>query len=222
MLEYNKGFEKISLNTTLYYLHSKDMIFYVVEKMGIQTGEGYDIFRRTPINNGNYSYTGLEVELTYNPIKKLRFYGFINPYYAILSGTEDNIYDNEDLIWFARFQGLYRITNSFRLQMSYVYQSPQKTAITELGTYQYATLGLSKDLMKGRATLSFNVNDLFNSKKGVYNTLEANTVTNYEFRYNTQYLLSFSYRFNNAKTRNVNNRARDTDKNVFEVEYEIK
>ena len=222
MLEYNKDFEKISINTTLYYLHSKDMIFYVVEKMGIQTGEGYDIFRRTPINNGNYSYTGLEVELTYNPIKKLRFYGFINPYYAILSGTEDNIYDNEDLIWFARFQGLYRITNSFRLQMSYVYQSPQKTAITELGTYQYATLGLSKDLMKGRATLSFNVNDLFNSKKGVYNTLEANTVTNYEFRYNTQYLLSFSYRFNNAKTRNVNNRARDTDKNVFEVEYEIK
>ena len=32
----------------------------------------------------------------------------------------------------------------------------------------------------------------------------------YDFRYNTQYLLTFSYRFNNAKTRNVNNRARLT------------
>ncbi len=222
MLEYNKEFEKLSINTTLYYLHSKEKIFYVVEKMGIQTNEGFDIFRRTPINNGTFSYTGLEVELTYSPIKKLRFYGFINPYYAIISDTKDNIYDNEDLIWFARFQGLYRITDSFRLQMSYIYQSPQRTAITELDTYQYATLGLSKDIMKGKATLSFNVNDLFNSKKGVYNTLEANTITNYSFRYDTQYLLTFSYRFNNAKTRNVNNRARDTDKNVFEVEYEIK
>jgi len=222
MLEYNKEFEKLSINTTLYYLQSKEKIFYVVEKMGVQTSEGYDIFRRTPINNGTYSYMGLEIELTYSPIKKLRFYGFINPYYAVLSDTNDNIYDNEDLIWFARFQGLYRITDSFRLQMSYVYQSPQQTAITELGTYQYATLGLSKDIMKGKATLSFNVNDLFNSKKGVYNTLEANTITNYSFRYDTQYLLTFSYRFNNAKTRNVNNRARDTDKNVFEVEYEIK
>ena len=222
MLEYNKEFEKLSINTTLYYLQSKEKVFYVVEKMGIQKIEGYDIFRRTPINNGTYSYTGLEVELTYSPIKKLRLYGFINPYYAILSDTKDNIYDNEDLIWFARFQGSYRITDSFRLQMSYVYQSPQRTAITELGTYQYATLGLSKDIMKGKATLSFNVNDLFNSKKGVYNTLEANTITNYSFRYDTQYLLTFAYRFNNAKTRNVNNRARDTDKNVFEVEYEIK
>ena len=222
MLEYNKEFKKLSTNTTLYFLQSKEKIFYVVEKMGVQTSEGYDIFRRTPINNGTYSYTGLEVELTYNPIKKLRLYGFINPYYAILSDTKDNIYDNEDLIWFARLQGLYRITNSFRIQMSYVYQSAQRTAITELGTYQYATLGLSKDLMKGKATLSFNVNDLFNSKKGDYKTLEANTITNYDFRYNTQYLLTFAYRFNNAKTRNVNNRARDTDKNVFEVEYEIK
>jgi len=210
------------MNAVLYYLYSKDKSMYVIKKIDTPTSEGYDRFRRTPINNGNYSYTGLEVELTYNPIKKLRFYGFINPYYAILSDTKDEIYDNKNLIWFFRFQGLYRITDSFRLQMSYVYQSPQKTAITELETYQYATLGLSKDLMKKKATLSFNVNDLFNSKKGVYNTLEANTITNYSFRYNTQYLLTFSYRFNNAKTRNVNNRAMDTDKNVFEVEYEIK
>ncbi len=222
MLEYHKDLNKLSVNALLYYLNSKDKIMYVIEKLDIQTSEGYDRFRRSPINNGNYNYTGLEIELTYNPIKKLRLYGFINPYYAILSNTKDNIYDNEDLIWFARFQGSYRITDSFRLQLSYVYQSAQKTAITDLDTYQYATLGLSKDLMNRRATISFNINDLFNSKKLNYNTLEANTITNYNSRYNTQYLLTFSYRFNKAKTRNVNNRARDIDKNVFEVEYKIK
>lgn len=222
MLEYHRDFSKISINTVLYYLDSQDNSMNVIEKISKQTEDGYNTYIRTTINNGNQSYTGLEVELTYNPIKKLRFYGFINPYYTILSETNDGVYDNENLIWFARLQGLYRITDSFRVQMSYVYQSPKKTAITELDTYQYTTLGLSKDLMKKRATLSFNVNDLFNTKRGVYNTLEANTITDYSFRYNTQYLLTFSYRFNNAKTRNVNNRARDTDKNVFEVEYEIK
>ena len=222
MLAYNKEFKKISINTTLYYLNSKDKVLYEVEKSDLQTGEGYDIFIRTPKNNGNYNYTGLEVELSYSPIKKFRIYGFINPYYAILSETRDNIYDNKNLIWYLKFQALYRITDSFRLQMAYNYQSPQETAITKQGTYQYTTLGISKDFMKNKATISFNVNDLFNSKKNIYNTLEANTITNYSARYNTQYLLSFSYRFNNAKTRNVKNRARDTDKNVFEVDYEIK
>jgi len=222
MLEYHRDFNKLTLNGVLYYLNSKDKTMRVIKKIDTPTSEGYDRFRITPINNGDHSYTGLEIELTYTPIKKLRFYGFINPYYVILSGTEDNIYDNENLIWYARFQGLYRITDSFRLQMSYIYQSPLKTAITEQDTYQYATLGLSKDLLNKKATISFNVNDLFNSKKFIYNTLEANTITNYSARYNTQYLLSFSYRFNNAKSRNVKNRARDTDKNVFEVEYEIK
>ena len=97
----------------------------------------------------------------------------------------------------------------------------QRTAITELDKFHFATLALSKDLFKNKATITFNVNDLFNTKKGIYNTLEANTISYIDFRYDTQYLLTFVYRFNKSKIRNVKNRAKDTQKNVFEVDYEL-
>ena len=53
--------------------------------------------------------------------------------------------------------------------------------------------------------LPFGVNDVFYTKEARFNSLEANTITSRNFIYDTQYLLSFSYRFNKAGRRNSNN-----------------
>lgn len=218
MIEYHRDFEKLSFNSAIYYTNSIDKIRQTIQKTEFQTINGNDIFSRIPLNNGDYSATELEVEVTYSPTKKIRFYGLLNPNYTVLSNSKDNLYDYTDIIWIGRINGLLRLTNSFRLQLSYNYQSPIKTAITEFGTYQYAALTLSKDLFKGKSTLNFNINDLFNSKEATYKSLEANTISKLNFNYDTQYLLSFSYRFNNANKRNSKNRVKDADKNVFEID----
>ena len=221
-LEYYHQFERLSLNTALFYSNSTDRIMNVLRNTGLQTPDGFDVYTRQPINNGTLNYTGLEFEATYNPTGKIRLYGIISPYYADLFDTLDGAYDFTNWVFYGNFRFLYQFTNTFRFNVDYTYQSAQKTAITELEDFQYVNLSLSKDLFSGRSTLTFRVNDVFYTREARFNSLEANTITNRNFIYDTQYLLSFSYRFNKAGRRNAHNRSKDLDKNVFEIEDQIK
>jgi hypothetical protein len=221
-LEYYHDFEKLSLNSILFYSNSTDRILNILENTGNQTGDGFDIYRRLPINNGTLDYAGLELSLTYKPIKKIRLYGILSPYYAALSETLNNAYDYTNWVFYGNFRFLYRITDTFGFNIDYVYQTAQKTAITELKTIQYTNATISKNFLEGKATLSFKVNDVFHTRKSDFYSLEANTITNRQFIFDTQYLLSFSYRFNQSSKRNSHNRSKDIDKDIFEVEDELK
>jgi len=221
-LEYYREFEKLTLNSALFYSNSTDRILNVLEKTGNQTSDGFDIFRRIPINNGTLNYTGLELEATYNPNNKIRLYGLLSPYFSQLSETRDNAYDYENWVLYGNFRFLYRITNTLRFNIDYVYQSAQKTALTELKAFQYVNLNISKDFWEGKSTLSFKINDVFHTRQADFNSLEANTITQRSFIFDTQYMLSFSYRFNKSSRRNSHNRSKEIDKNVFEVKDHIK
>lgn len=221
-LEHYQEFEKLSLNTALFYSNSTDRILNVLEKTGIQTSDGFEIYRRIPINNGTLNYTGLEIEATYDPTNKLRLYGILSPYFSQLSDTQDMAYDYDNWVLYGNLRLLYRINNTLRFNIDYVYQSTQKTAITELKDFQYANLNISKDFWEGQGTLSFKINDVFYTKKAKFTSLEANTITQRDFIFDTQYLLSFSYRFNKSSRRNSHNRSKEIDKNIFEVEDQVK
>jgi len=221
-LEYYREFEKLTLNSALFYSNSTDRILNVLEKTENQTSDGFDIFRRIPINNGTLNHTGFEFEATYNPINKIRLYGLLSPYFSQLSETRDNAYDYENWVFYGNFRFLYRLSNTLRFNIDYVYQSAQKTALTELKAFQYVNLNVSKDFWEGKSTLSFKINDVFHTRKADFNSLEASTITQRSFIFDTQYLLSFSYRFNKSSRRNSHNRSKEIDKNVFEVEDQIK
>lgn len=221
-MEYYHEFEKITLNSAIFFSNSTDRILNVLEKTGNQTSDGFDIFRRIPINNGTLNYTGLEVEATYNPNNKIRLYGLLSPYFSVLSETRDNAYDYENWVLYADFRFLYRISNTLRTNIDFVYQTAKKTAITELNDIKYVNFNISKDFWEGRSTLSFKINDVFHTRRADFSSLEANTITQRTFIFDTQYLLSFSYRFNKSSRRNSHNRAKETDKNIFEVDDQIK
>ena len=112
--KYYQEFEKLSLNTALFYSNSTDRILNVLEKTGIQTSDGFDIYRRIPINNGTLNYSGLELEVTYNPSNKIRLYGLLSPYFSQLSETRDNAYDYDNWVLYGNFRILYRINNTLR------------------------------------------------------------------------------------------------------------
>ena len=220
--EYYHAFEKLSLNSALFYSNSTDRILNVLEKSGAQTDDGFDIYTRTPVNNGTLNYTGMELELIYNPSNKVRIFGLVSPYYAVLSDTRNNAYDYDNWVIYANARFLYRINNTFRFNLDYIYQSEQETAITRLNSFQYLNFTISKDFFDGKSTLSFKINDIFHTKKSDFYSLEANTITNREFIFDTQYFLSFTYRFNKSSRRNTNNRSKDIEKNVFEIQDEVK
>ena len=221
-LEYYREFEKLTLNSALFYSNSTDRILNVLEKTENQTSDGFDIFRRIPINNGTLNHTGFEFEATYNPINKIRLHGLLSPYFSQLSETRDNAYDYENWVLYGNCRFLYRLSNTLRFNIDYVYQSAQKTALTELKAFQYVNLNISKDFWEGKSTLSFKINDVFHTRKADFNSLEASTITQRSFIFDTQYLLSWSYRFNKSSRRNSHNRSKEIDKNIFEVEDQVK
>ncbi|MGI9532758.1 TonB-dependent receptor domain-containing protein [Lutimonas sp.] len=220
--EYYHEFEKLTLNSALFYSNATDQILNVLEKTGNQTSDGFDIFRRLPINNGILNQTGFELEATYNPNNKIRLYGLFSPYHTVLTDTRDNAYDYDNWVFFTNVRFLYRLTSTLRFNIDYTFQSAQKTALTELKDIQYVNLNISKDFWEGKSTLSFKINDVFHTRMSDFNSLEANTITQRRFIFDTQYLLSFSYRFNKSSRRNSHNRSKEIDKNIFEVEDQLK
>jgi hypothetical protein len=63
-------------------------------------------------------------------------------------------------------------------------------------------LGFSKDVMKDKGTFAFTVSDVFNARKEEMETQIPNVIQSYsEMQYSQrQFKLSFTYRFNKAKT----------------------
>lgn len=217
-IDYHKDFEKLFLNTAIYLVNTQDAIINTLEKTEYQTEDGFDIYRQYPINNGTYNYMGIELNLTYSPSKKLRLNAFAGPYYSELSNSKDKLYDYGNIVLYSTLSALYRLNNTFRFQANYTYQTPKKTAINELDKIQFLNIALSKDLFEGKSTLTFKINDVFHTREAAYNSQEANTLTNRNVIFNTQYLLSFTYRFSKASKTNTHNRSKETDSNVFEIE----
>ena len=81
------------------------------------------------------------------------------------------------------------------------YNGAQKMAQGKsLGVFA-ANLAFSKDIMKDKGTLSFNVSDVFNSRKRNMETYLPGVVSSYsEMQWRErQFSLSFTYRFNKPK-----------------------
>lgn len=222
VVEFNQEFDKLFLNTAIFYSNSTDEIFDILEKTDQQTEDGFDIYHSYPINNGTLDYAGFELSINYNPIKKIRFAGLISPYYSSFSDTFENKYDYNDFRWYAQASLAYRMNNTLRFQVNYAYQSPTKTALTGIDKYQYTNFTTSKDLFDNKATLSFKMSDVFHTRKAVYTSSESNAITNREVLFKSRYLLTFTYRFNKASKRNANNRSKDINRDVFEIKEKIK
>jgi hypothetical protein len=86
-------------------------------------------------------------------------------------------------------------------QTNVSYEAPQTTAQGKrLGVYGI-NLAFSKDVLKDKGTIAFNVSDLFNSRKRLIETNIENVVNSYsEMQMRVrQITLSFTYRFNKQK-----------------------
>jgi hypothetical protein len=91
------------------------------------------------------------------------------------------------------------------------YKIDWQTNVTYNGSEKYAqgrslavvgaNLGFSKDVFKEKGTIAFNIQDVFNSRKRMYDTTIKNVLNSYtEMQWRMrQITLSFTYRFNKKK-----------------------
>ncbi len=204
-LGYLKRFGKFTFNSSAYYSHATDVFNFIsfdTGEIANVNGEELPIIQRSPINLATNDRLGLEFTLTYNPSRKWRVNGNFNFFQSDTKGTTPNglSLDNKNNSWFARVNNKYTLPGKIDWQTSLFYRGPSEDAQNKSEGILSATLAFSKDLFKEKASLAFNVNDVFNSRKRKQNTSTPTFDAYSEFQWRERsFNLSFTYRFNQKK-----------------------
>ncbi|QCE42709.1 outer membrane beta-barrel family protein [Psychroserpens sp. NJDZ02] len=206
-LGYLKRFGKLTFNSSLYYSHATDAFNYVSFDTGdtaLVNGEELPIIQRTPINLATEDRYGFEFTLTYSPSKKWRVNGNFNFFQNDTKGDTPNglSLDNTNTSWFARLNNKYTLPGEIDWQTNLNYRGPSEDAQNKSEGIFTTTMALSKDIFGDRASLAFNVNDLFNSRKRQQTTTTPTYNAYSEFQWRERsFNLAFTYRFNQKKKR---------------------
>ena len=110
-------------------------------------------------------------------------------------------FDNVATSWFTRVTSKISLPYKIDWQTNGTYNGPQNNAQGKsLGNFS-ANLAFSKDILKDKGTLSFNISDVFNSRKRIMETYIPGVVSSYgEMQWRErQFTFSFTYRFNKQK-----------------------
>lgn len=207
---YIKRWDKLTFNTSAYFENTKDVFSFVRTPNGKKV-DGIPVIESKPINLGNEQKFGFEFTLNYTPSKKWKLNSNFNFYNVKTTG--ENTYtdlntgalitqnlDNQATTWFARINSKLTLPYKIDWQLTAMYNGSQKTAQGKsLGMFGMNT-ALSKDVLKDKATIAFNISDIFNSRiMRSYTYLENQTSYNEMQWRKRQFNLSFTYRFNKPK-----------------------
>jgi outer membrane receptor protein involved in Fe transport len=207
---YIKRWEKLTFNTSLYVNKTTDVFQFARRESG-DFVNGIPIIISSPINLATEYRTGFEFTLNYSPFKwwKLNsnFNFFRNETQGDFTYTDfNNIeivqnFDNIATSWSTRLTSKITLPYKIDWQTNATYNGPQNNAQgRSLGIFA-ANIAFSKDVLKDKGTLSFNVSDVFNSRKRMMEANLPGIVDSYsEMQWRErQFNLSFTYRFNKPK-----------------------
>jgi outer membrane receptor for ferrienterochelin and colicins len=206
---YIKRWDKITFNTSAYFEDTKDVFSFVRSPTGDEVN-GIPVIRSSPINLGKEQKYGFEFTLNYNPFKIWRINSNFNFYNVKTTGensytdTQGNLIvqnlDNQANTWFTRISSKLTLPYKIDWQLNGTYNGEQKTAQGKsLGQFSMNT-AFSKDVLKDKATIAFNISDIFNTRMMRSYTYLENQTSYGEMQFRKrQFNLSFTYRFNKAK-----------------------
>ena len=218
---YIKRWDKVTFTTSAYFEDTKDVFSFVRTPNGEEVN-GIPVILSRPINLGKEQKFGFEFTFNYSPYKWWKLNSNFNLYnvkttgsntYTDVNGNDvvQNL-DNQANTWFARVSSKITLPYKIDWQLNGTYNGEQKTAQGKnLGQFAMNT-AFSKDVMKDKGTIAFNISDIFNSRimrSYTYlqndSTLESQTsYGEMQFR-KRQFNLSFTYRFNKPKNEREKN-----------------
>ena len=206
-LGYLKRFEKITVNASVYFQRATDVITFITEDTGEDTvfnGEVTSIIRRTPVNLAKNDRVGVDVNTNYRPSRKWNTNLGFNLFNLVTRGDfNGQNFDAENLSWFIRLNNKITLPAKIDWQTRIFYFGPRENAQTRSQGIFSMNLAFSKDFFDEKASLAFNVNDVFNSRKRISETITPFFENTSEFQWRVRsYNLSFTYRFNQKKKRN--------------------
>lgn len=206
---YLKRWDKLTFNTSLYGNKTDDVFSFIRRESG-DFVDGIPIILSGPVNLATEYRLGFEFTLNYSPYKWWRLNGNFNFFRNETQGeyVYTNFLDEEVVIdldnvatgWFARINSKITLPYKIDFQTNATYNAPQKTFQGRTLGVISANMALSKDVLKEKGTIAFNVSDIFNSRKRIMevNLPSINSYSEMQWR-ERQINLSFTYRFNRQK-----------------------
>jgi outer membrane receptor for ferrienterochelin and colicins len=207
---YLNKFGKATFNTSLYLNKTTDSFQFVRSETGTFVN-GIPVLKMSPINLATEYRVGFEFTLNYSPVKWWRLNSNFNFFkvetkgnysYVNFAGTTINQnFDNKANSWSTRLTSKITLPNKIDWQTNMTYNGAQSNAQGKVGGVFGMNLAFSKDVLKDKATVSFNVSDVFNSRKRIMDTNLVGIVDSHaEMQWRVrQFTLSFTYRFNKMK-----------------------
>ncbi len=206
-----KKWSKFLLSTSLYNNRTTDTFIYVRLNSGDEVN-GVPVLLTTPINLATENRIGFEFNLNYSPYKWWKLNSNFNFFnidtkgdYTYTDFNNKDItqnFDQKTTSWSARLNSKLTLPAKIDWQTNMNYFGDQKTAQGKFIGIFAMDLGFSKDVLKEKATIAFNISDVFNSRKMKIETLIPGFIDSYSERQRsqTQVTLSFTYRLNRSKT----------------------
>ncbi|MBV8253126.1 MAG: TonB-dependent receptor [Chitinophaga sp.] len=186
---------KISVNPGIYYQYTTNYFGAVIEP------QANGNFVRTWANMGTENRYGFDMTTTYNPYAWWRLSWDVNWYKFSQRGEYAGItYAADNTTWFTTLRSSMRFPKIINIDGSFTYRGKrQEVQITVADQYR-ANIGLSKDLWGDRMSVSFSVNNIFNSN--IY--LQEMNIAEYSLYSHMQqmgviYTGNVVYRFNRKK-----------------------
>lgn len=201
---YLKRWNKFTLNSSVYFNHSTNNIEWIqTEEIRDVNGEETLVIVLSPVNLSTQDRYGFEFTANYTPFKWWKLSQSFNFYKAITEGDYEGVnYDANNASWFTRLNSTVTLPGEIDWQTRAMYRGPSESAQTKRDGMISVNLAFSKDVLDDKATISFNVSDLLNSRKRQSETTTETTFSEGEFQWRQrQFLLNFTYRFNQKKKR---------------------
>ena len=157
-LGYIHFWDKASFNFTTYYRHGTNMIrHYTYEEDGV--------FYSMPINFGKADDFGVEMVAQGQMTKWWNLNGNVNFFRSQFNGMiNDKVYNDATWMLFGRAVSKFKVSNWFDFQLTAHVMGPHKEPLGMHKGNWWIDLAVSKEILHGNGTITFNVRDLFNSR----------------------------------------------------------
>lgn len=224
---YLKRWDKFTLSTSIYYNKSNDNWEFIQENTGEITRNGDPILRRFPINLSTSERVGFEFTLSYKPFKAWNINSDFNLFSNKTKGSYTNEssgffqnFDFQNTSYFIRLNQKISLLKTTDIQINSNYRGASQTAQSKNKGIFSMDIAASKELFKEKATISFNVGDVFNGRKRKSTTIISGFSETYsEFQWRERQIsMSFVYRFNQSKPDKKRNRDQEFNGGGDEIE----
>lgn len=208
---------KFTINPTLYYRHTNDDVKMLVFPDDIGA------FHTRPINLGTDDRFGLDLNFNWDATKWLKFLGNVDVFGYKTTGVFDDLsivpeamsFEGSGFSTRARLTSTFKIDKTFSFQLQGFYRGAQKTNSVDRKDMYALNFGASKTIWDGNGTLSFNIQDIFNTRAMQSTAYGVNYVRDSYMQWQPrQFAVSLTYRFKQGEKIEQPKRKKDVNSNA--------